>query len=84
MLYEVHIFGKLQAKFLLSLEKYPVIVVEGSKQGLQNRGMRRKQVRMMQRCLKHIFVKMFVWTGGNKDKIFFFSFCYAISIGLEN
>lgn len=75
--YEVHIFGKLQAKFVLSLEKYPVIVVEGSKHGLQNRGMRRKQVRMMQGCLKHIFVKTFVETGRNKDdnRFFFFLLC---------
>lgn len=47
--------------------------------------MRRKQVRKMQRCLKHIFIKIFVGTAGNKEEnvIYLFFYC-AASVGLKN
>lgn len=70
--------------FLPSFEKYSVTVVEGSKQGLQNRELWEESRWGRCRDVWNSFIKVFVGPEGNKDenvKIFFF-YC-AVSIGLK-
>lgn len=61
--------------FLLSFEKYPVIVVEGSKQVLQNTEIWEENRWRRCRDVWNILIKMFVGPEGNKDEkvIFFFT-----------